>query len=98
MSKFINPGAIEYLYSPLNIKLLLDHARHDVLNRIADKERAGRKRDAEWREYVKYYNIMNEIADRFFNEFDAQGCEGLPPDSKKVDAILFPRLKFGPDN
>ena len=97
MSKFIDPSKIPELHSPHNIMILLDCARWEALHIIEDKERAGRKRGEEWYEYVKYYNIFNEIADRFYEEFDAQGCEGLPPDAKKIDAIIFERLKFGPD-
>jgi hypothetical protein len=77
---------------------LLDFARLAALHEIENQERFGRKRSEEWYEYVKYYNIFNEIADRFFNEFDAQGCEGLSANSKEIDTITFERLKFGPDN
>ena len=98
MSKFIDPSKIPELHSPLNIKIILDYARWEVLHKIADKERSGRKNDTEWHEYVKHYNILNEIADRFYDELYAQGCEGPLASFKKTDAILFERLKFGPDN
>lgn len=98
MSKFIDPSKIPELHSPLNIITLLDYARNDVLRRIEDEERFGRKYDEEWHECVKYYNIFNEMADRFYDEYDAQGCEGLPAGSKEIDTFIFERLKFGPDN
>lgn len=97
MGKFIDPSRITELRSPDLIKTMLDYARNEVVRKIGDKERAGRKGDEEWHRYVKYYNVLNEVSDHFYSEVKEQKIEGPFGFTKKVDDIVYKRLRYGKD-